>query len=264
MRISGSNVLITGATGGIGETIARTFAARGARLMLSGRRKDALDDLAGELGARAVPADLADPQDVARLCETCGDTDILVANAALPASGDVLEYTPEQIRRALLVNLEAPIMLSRLLAPRMARAGRGHLALVGSISGKAATKATAMYNATKFGLRGFALALRQDLQPAGVGVSLVQPGFVRDAGMFAATGVALPPGMRTVSPQQVADGVVRAVTRNLCEVNVAPLELRMLSSVAGQFPALSEQVQRRFGVTDDTVTGIVDAQRARR
>ncbi|MBW5484770.1 SDR family NAD(P)-dependent oxidoreductase [Streptomyces bambusae] len=263
MHISGSNVLLTGATGGIGTALAASLAAHGARLTITGRREGALKATADACGARAVVADLAVRGDVERLAETCAETDVLVANAALPASGDLLDYTEEQLDRALDVNLRAPVVLSRLLAAEMVARGRGHIVLVGSISGKAATKSSSLYNATKFGLRGFALALRQDLRGTGVGVSLVQPGFVRDAGMFAATGATTPNRIRTVTPGQVAEGVVRAVRRDLTEVNVAPLELRLLSAVAGQFPRFAERVQARGGF-DGTLRQIVEAQRSRR
>ncbi|MGG8410211.1 SDR family NAD(P)-dependent oxidoreductase [Streptomyces sp. 12297] len=263
MDMSGSNVLLTGATGGIGAALASRLASQGALLTVTGRREDALKAAADACGARTVVADLAVRADVVRLADTCAETDVLVANAALPASGDLLDYTEEQLDRALDVNLRAPVLLSRLLAARMVDRGRGHIVLVGSISGKAATKSTSLYNATKFGLRGFALALRQELRGTGVGVSLVQPGFVRDAGMFAATGAATPNGIRTVTPGQVADGVVRAVRRDRCEVNVAPLELRLLSAIAGQFPGFAERVQARADL-DGSVRQIVEAQRSHR
>ncbi|MEU9037024.1 SDR family oxidoreductase [Streptomyces sp. NPDC048352] len=263
MDISGSHVLLTGATGGIGSALAARLTAEGARLTVTGRREEALKTTADAYGARTVVADLAVRADVVRLAETCADADVLVANAALPASGDLLDYTEEQLDRALDVNLRAPVLLSRLLAEHMATRGRGHIVLVGSISGKAATRSTSLYNATKFGLRGFALALRQELRGTGVGVSLVQPGFVRDAGMFAATGATPPSGIRTVTPAQVADGVVRAVRRDRCEINVAPLELRLLSAVAGQFPGFAERVQARAGL-DGSVRQIVEAQRSHR
>ncbi|WP_327130523.1 SDR family oxidoreductase [Streptomyces sp. NBC_01343] len=263
MDMSGSNVLLTGATGGIGSALVAALTARGARLTVTGRRPEALESTAQACGARTVVADLAVRSDVVRLAATCADADVLVANAALPASGDLLDYTGEQIDRALDVNLRAPLLLSRLLAAHMVDRGRGHIVLVGSISGKAATKSTSLYNATKFGLRGFALALRQELRGTGVGVSLVQPGFVRDAGMFAATGATPPSGIRTVTPAQVAAGVVRAVRQDWCEVNVAPLELRLLSAIAGQFPGFAERVQARAGI-DGSVRQIVEAQRSHR
>ncbi|WP_406191620.1 MULTISPECIES: SDR family NAD(P)-dependent oxidoreductase [unclassified Streptomyces] len=248
MRIQGSTILLTGVTGGIGQALAAALAARGAQLVLTGRRPDALAACAGPLGARTIVADLADPADVTRLAEESSGCDILIANAALPSSGELLSYTPEQVDRALAVNLRAPVMLARLLAPAMVKTGAGHIALVGSISGKAASPMTSLYSATKFGLRGFALSLRQDLRGSGVGVSLIQPGFVRDAGMFAATGATPPSGIRTVSPHQVAQGTVRAVERNLGEVNIAPAELKILSAIAGQFPALAEKVQSRAAI----------------
>ncbi|MFJ8160322.1 SDR family NAD(P)-dependent oxidoreductase [Streptomyces sp. NPDC096136] len=263
MDLSGSNVLLTGATGGIGAALAARLAAQGARLTLSGRREEALAAAAGGIGARTVVADLAVRSDVVMLAEACAETDVLVANAALPASGDLLDYSEEQLDRALDVNLRAPVLLARLLAAPMTARGRGHIVLVGSLSGKAATGSTSLYNATKFGLRGFALALRQELRGTGVGVSLVQPGFVRDAGMFAATGATPPGGIRTVTPRQVADGVVRAVRHDRCEVNVAPLELRLLSAVAGQFPGFAERIQARAGL-DAPVRRIVEAQRTHR
>lgn len=263
MRITGATVLLTGVTGGIGGALAAELAARGAKLVLTGRRAEAVEPLAERYGARTVVADLADPADVERLADEAAGTDILIANAALPSSGDLLDYTPAQLDRALAVNLRAPAMLARLLAPAMVEAGRGHLAFVGSISGKAATRSSSLYNATKFGLRGFALGFRQDLYGTGVGVSIVQPGFVRDVGMFAATGATPPSGMRTVSPRQVVAGVVRAVERDVAEINIAPLELRLLSAIAGQFPGFAERVQRR-GAGENTVRQVVAAQRSRR
>ncbi len=263
MRIAGSTVVLTGVTGGLGLATARRLAADGAELIVSGRRADALEEVAKELGARAVVADLAVAEDVDRLAEECAEADVLIANAALPSSGDVLDYTPEQIDRALAVNLRAPIMLARRMAPRMVEAGRGHIVFVGSLSGKATSRSASLYSATKFGLRGFALSLRQDLHGTGVGVSLVQPGFVRDAGMFADTGAPAPGGVRTVGPDQVVAAVIRAVEQNRAEINVAPVELKALTAVAGQFPALAERVQRRSGAHRDVVK-IVDAQQNKR
>jgi short-subunit dehydrogenase len=130
------------------------------------------------------------------------------------------------------------------------------------MSGKAATPASSLYTASKFGLRGFAHALRQDLRDAGVGVSLIQPGFVRDVGMFAKTGAPLPRGASTVAPEQVAAAVIRAVERDRAEVNVAPIKLRLLCAMAVQFPTAAAWVLRR--ARDDSGQRIVAAQRAAR
>lgn len=247
MQISGSRVLLTGATGGIGQAIARTLHRQGANLMLTGRRLDALGPLAAELDARAIAVDLADPGEVQRLVNEAGTVDILIANAALPASGPLDSYTVEQIDRSLDVNLRAPIMLAHALSPAMIERGRGQLVFIGSLQSKAPTPGAAMYNASKFGLRGFATALRGDLRSSGVGVSIVHPGFIRDAGMFAETGVRLPPGVGTRSPDDVADAIVKAIERNRGEVDVAPLSLRLGTIAAGLAPGLSDRVQRRMG-----------------
>jgi len=247
MLISGSSVLLTGASGGLGQAIARALRQRGANLILTGRRVEVLEPLASELDARALAVDLAAPAEVERLVAEAGDVDILVANAALPASGALSSFTVEEIDRALAVNLRAPIVLARELAPAMVERGRGHLLFMSSLSGKAATPGTSLYNATKYGLRGFASALRADLRASGVGVSAVFPGFIRDAGMFAEADVKLPPGVGTRSPEHVAQAVLAAIERNRGEVDVAPLPLRVSAAFAGLAPELAAALARRLG-----------------
>ena len=119
MELQGKRVLLTGATGGLGEAIARALSERGADLVLSGRRADALAALAQELGAETVVCDLADRDDLERLVAAAGDVDVLVANAGLPGSGTLQRMEPEEIDRVLEVNLRAPIMLARRLLPGM-------------------------------------------------------------------------------------------------------------------------------------------------
>jgi short-subunit dehydrogenase len=249
VKLAGTTALLTGATGGLGQAIARALANTGSTLLLSGRRTELLESLATELSARALVADLAERADVSRLVKQAGDIDVLVANAGLPASGDLLDYTPDQIDRALEVNLRAPIFMARELAPRMIERRRGHLAFVGSLSGKAASPGTSIYSATKFGLRGFAHGLRQDLYGTGVGVSVILPGFVSGAGMFAESGAKLPPGVRTVSPEEVALGVIRAIQADAAEVAVAPLEVRLGATLGGLAPGPSAAVQRLMGAS---------------
>ena len=146
-----------------------------------------------------------------------------------------------------MVNLRAPIMLARLLAPALTARGSGHLVFVSSLSGKAAGPHSSVYSATKFGLRGFSLGLRQDLAEHGVGVSCVFPGFIRDAGMFADSGAALPPGVGTSTPEEVAAGIIRAIERDRAEVDVAPLALKAGATLGGLAPGLTASVQSRLG-----------------
>jgi short-subunit dehydrogenase len=247
VNIGGRTALVTGATGGLGEAIARALADRGARLVLTGRRIDVLEPLAAELGARSLVADLADRTALPAVLEESGNAEIVVANAAVPADGPIGEYTQEQIDRALDVNLRAPILMAKAAVESMARRGEGHLVFISSISGKLATHGSALYSATKFGLRGFASALRQDLHDAGIGVSCVFPGPIRDAGMFAQTEVELPRLAGTRSPQDVANAVVRAIERNRAEIDVATAPVRWSAALAGIRPGLVAAANRRLG-----------------
>jgi short-subunit dehydrogenase len=240
-------VLVTGATGGIGQAISRAFAARGASLVLSGRRAEVLESLASELNAEAVIADLSDAADLERLVCAAGEADVVIANAALPASGLLTEFSQAQIDTMLDVNLRAPIALARAFAPSMSARRRGHLVFISSLSAKATAPSSSLYSATKFGLRGFALGLREDLRSEGVGVSLVLPGFIRGAGMFAESGTKLPPGVGTRTPEQVAAAVIRAVERDRAEVTVAPLGLRIGADIASVAPGVSAAFQRLAG-----------------
>ena len=247
MQISGSTVLLTGATGGIGQAIARALSARGASLIISGRRTDVLEPLAAELGARALGVDLSDRAAVAQLAVDAAGTDILVANAALPASGTLDSFSLEEVDRALDVNLRAPIVLAHELSPGMLERRRGALVFISSLSGKTTTPGGSIYSASKFGLRGFANSLREDLRDGGVGVSTIFPGFIRDAGMFADADVSLPSGVGTRTPEDVAQAVLVAIERNRGEIDVAPLTLRAGAAFAGLAPELAASVSRRMG-----------------
>jgi short-subunit dehydrogenase len=222
------------------------MASRGARLLLSARNAEALEALAGELsgeGHRALPADLAEPGAAEQLAAAAGEVDVLVANAGLPGAGWLADFTPDQIVRALRVNLEAPMLLARALFPAMVERGSGHLVFISSLSGKAASPRSSIYNATKFGLRGFALGLRPDLGPKGVGVSLVSPGFIREAGMFADSGARPPAGMGTGTPEQVGAAVVKAVEQDKVEIAVAPLQQRVMAHFGMVSPSVAVRAQ---------------------
>lgn len=263
MNLAGRRVLLTGATGGLGQAVARALAARGAQLLITGRRAEVLEPLATELGAQALPCDLADPAAVQQLVADAGDVDVLVANAALPASGALATFSVEEIDSALAVNLRAPIVLARLLSEPMAARGSGHLVFMSSLSGKTASGGSAIYSATKFGLRGFALGLREDLRHRGVGVSTVFPGFIRDAGMFHDAKVQMPGYVGTKTPQDVADAVISAIEKNRSEIDVAPLGMRAGAAVAGLVPELAARLQRRLGA-EKVASAMAEGQRDKR
>ena len=263
MQISGSKALLTGATGGIGHAIARALKQRGAELVLTGRRTDVLEPLAAELGARALACDLSQAAEVDRLVQEAGEVDILIANAALPASGRLDAFSMEDIDHALNINLRAPIALAHALAPAMIKRGSGHLLFMSSLAGKTASPGTSMYNTTKYALRGFAAALRAELRGDGVGVSAVFPGFIREAGMFADAGVKLPVGVGTRSPEDVAKATLQAIERNRGEVDVAPFALRMGAVFGGLAPEVAATFTRKAG-GDNIAAALVAAQQDKR
>jgi short-subunit dehydrogenase len=255
MELEGKRILLTGATGGLGRAIAAELASQGSRLVLSARRESELRELADALPAGDGPhdgphevalSDLAAAGAAERLIAEAGDLDGLVANAAMHGTGRLERLGVEEVQAALRVNLEAPILMVQALVPSLIEKGAGQIVLIGSLNGKAATPRSSIYCATKFGLRGFALALREDLLPYGVGVSLVAPGFVRDAGMFHESG-SKAPGLGTTTPREVARGVARAIRGNRAEVEVASRRLRIATAVAHRRPELAARVQRRGG-----------------
>jgi short-subunit dehydrogenase len=265
VQIEGSRVLLTGATGGIGRAIARALHERGAHLLLSGRREEVLAELVSDLGdrAEALPADLQSPEAARELVERAGRVDVLVANHALPASGRLDDYSVEEMDRALDVNFKAPIHMTHAVLPQMVERGAGHLVFISSIAGKVASGGGSLYSATKFGLRGFATSLHDELRDDGVGVTTVFPGFISDAGLWADTGLELRKGVGTRKPEQVADAVISGIEKNRSEIDVAPLQLRAGAWAAGVSQAAVQRIQRAAG-SKDLAERMAEAQRVKR
>lgn len=266
MEVRGKTALLTGATGGLGRAIALGLAARGAQLVLSSRKADELAALQASLpgsGHRVAPADLAERGAAVELLAEAGAIDILVANAGLPASGRLDGYSAEQIDRALRVNLEAPILMTHALLEDWLARGSGHFVYMSSLNGKVATARASLYSATKFGLRGFSLALREDLRGTPVSSSVVMPGTIREAGMFADSGARMPFGMGTSRPGDVADGVVAAIERDRAEVEVAPRIQRVLTNFAARRPDLAGRIAARTGAVK-VAADVADKQTEKR
>jgi len=263
MDIDGARTLVTGATGGLGHAVARSVGAAGGIPVLTGRRADVLDALAAEVAGEAIIADLSAPDAVESLVTRAGRIDVAIVNAALPATGDLVSFTPAEIERSLRVNLVTAVLLVRALLPGMTGRGRGHVVLVSSLAGKLASPGASVYAAAKFGLRGFGLALRQELRGTGVGVSVVSPGIIAEAGMFAETGVRPPRGVGTSTPGEVAAAVLRAIRRNRSEIDAAPVTARIGARLALVSPGLAAAMQRRAGA-DKLLARLADKQRDKR
>jgi short-subunit dehydrogenase len=221
-------------------------------LVLSARRRPELEALAAELGeARVVTADLACKDEVARLAAEAGPVDVVVANAGLPANGLLLDLEVQHIDRAIAVNLRAPIVLTRLLLPAMIERRSGHIVLMASMAGRVPTAGSSIYNAAKFALRGFGYAMRAELRGTGVGLSLVSPTFVAQAGMWAETG--LRSRIRETTPERVAEACVRAIREDRAEMAVASWEQRLVSRLALAFPELVLPFLKSTAVSEEAI-----------
>jgi len=172
-----------------------------------------------------------------------------VSNAGIPATGRLESFSIEELDRALDVNLRAGMVLARLLTPPMVERKSGHVVFMSSIAGHAAVGGETVYHATKFAIRGFGLALREELWGTGVGVSVICPTFVSEAGMWAVTGLKPDPIAGEVTPAQVAEAVRTAIVHNRGEIDVMPLQLRASLKVQALAPGLFTAVARSRGAT---------------
>ncbi|MGQ5702637.1 3-oxoacyl-[acyl-carrier-protein] reductase [Sandaracinobacteroides sp. A072] len=184
--LSGRTALVTGASGGIGGAIARTLAARGAKLALSGTRADALQALADELGGAAVlPCRLDVAEEVEGLVpaalEALGGLDILVNNAGITRDGLAMRMKDEDWSAVLRVNLEAGFRLSRAALRPMMKARHGRIIAISSVVGSIGNPGQANYAAAKAGLEGMTRSLAAEVASRGVTVNCVAPGFIRSA-----------------------------------------------------------------------------------
>ena len=246
MEIDGAEAVVTGASGGLGGAIARALHARGARVILTARREESLQKLSTELnGADVVVCDLTDREQVLGLVTRLAHTDIVVFNAATPGAGRLDDFTPEQLDRALAVNLRVPMLMTQQLLPAMLQRRRGHFVYISSMAGKVPSVRQSVYSAAKFGLRGFCGALRGDLYGSGVSASAVFPEAINDAGMLADFGIPLPPGMKGVSSDTVARAVIDAIEKDRGEVDAARLSIRLAGKLGGLAPGLVDRMTRR-------------------
>lgn len=182
MKLKNTRALVTGASRGLGRSIAESLAARGADVALVARSADALELVAKEVDGKAYPTDLTDPAAVDALVdrvEADGPIDVLVNNAALDHVGLFPDTSAQQVRDLLQVNLGAPLELCRQLMPRMLARGRGHIVNVSSMGAVSISPGVTLYGTSKAGLSHFTAGIRQELAGTPVGTTLVQVGAVK-------------------------------------------------------------------------------------
>lgn len=258
--LDGRTALVTGASRGLGRSIADALGEAGADLGLVARSADDLRRSADELRdghgvvAAAIPADLTERDALAsavrRARAELGPVDVLVNNAGVMAPQPFHRRPPDDIEGGVRLNLLAPLLLARLLLPGMVERGRGHVVNVSSLAGKAGPPFEEVYGATKAGLIGFTQSLRREYRGTGVSASVVCPGYVTGAGMYAEaaeqTGARAPDTAGRATPGDVAAAVVRAVLDDEPEVFVNSAPVRPLTVLSEVSPRLGEWLTRKL------------------
>lgn len=264
MKLFEKNVLLTGASGGIGRCIAHELALHRARVALAGRRETRLHGLAAHFKhdgafATALPCDLATPDGPAMLYERAvdalGGVDILINNAGLSCFGPLVDEEESKIRHLVEVNLTASILLAREVLPAMLKRRSGQIVNIGSAVGSIGLPQFAAYSATKFALRGFSEALRRELAGSGVVVTYVAPRTtdtsmntraVRDA--MAQNGTTMDP------PEKVARAIVNAIEDDRREAYIGWPE-RLFARINALLPRLVDRALAKQNGTAPRAAG---------
>lgn len=247
----GKVVWITGASSGIGEALADAFYAEGAKLILSGRRREALEEvqrrLGGEDRARIVAFEATDfdalPGVVEQALAAFGRVDVLVNNAGVSQRSLAKDTEFGVYRSVVDIDLMAPIALTQLVTPHMAARGSGRIIAVSSIAGKVGVPLRTAYCAAKHGVFGYFDALRAETAHLGLSVHVVAPGSIKtDISRNAVTGTGAKRGESDpaieagMPPEKLAQIVLRGVRRGQGEIIVAEGRERMIERLRRYMP----------------------------
>lgn len=254
VEIAGTTALVTGASSGIGASVARALVAEGARVALVARRRDRLEALAKVLQpgvAEPFACDLRDPQAigalVAAVVARLGPVDLLVNNAGIGRYLAFLDTPPDDVTAIFETNLHAALHCTRAVLPGMLARGRGHVVNVASIAGRIGSRNHTIYCASKFALAGFSESLMYELEGSGVGLTLVNPGIIDTPFFDHASFVQFPSRARAraIPAERVASAIVRAIRRQTPEITVPASHAvgTILNTVA---PRLFRHLMRRF------------------
>ena len=228
MKPTQARVLLTGATGGIGQATARALLRAGASLLLVGRSEGALDEMSRQLTAagasasrvRWFAADLTQARDVQRLVVEAArlDCNVVIHGAGLPSFGAFQTLSAADIRSVLQTNLEVPVLLTQALLPRLLTLPQAQIVCVGSALGRMGLPGFSVYSASKFGLLGFAEALRRELADTTVRVQYIGPRTTRTRfNAPAVTAYNRATGTSEDTPEFVANAIVQLLTDGTAE-----------------------------------------------
>ncbi len=247
---SGTRVLVTGASRGIGEALVRAFAARGCTLGLVSRSKGELEQLAASLpgdGHQAIPADVGDADSMRKAVESFGALDVLVANAGIAHYRRFQDLPLEQAEQMTRVNWLGTLYSVAAALPGMIERGRGQVVIVSSGAGFRAFPQASVYGATKAAQRAFSEALRHELAGTGVSVTTVFPGEIRSQ-LHAHEKDQMPAWYHAdeaADPEELAKRVVDGVAKDSRAVQYPPI-VGLLRVMHGLSPSLSDAILRRL------------------
>jgi NAD(P)-dependent dehydrogenase (short-subunit alcohol dehydrogenase family) len=247
--LTGRVALITGASMGIGEAIARVFAEEGARVAVAARSIEKLQALAEQLptDALVIRADMSRSEDVREMVEQTvarfGRLDILVNNAAVGMYASVADMKPEQVEHLVKTNWLGPVHAIQAAVPHMRRQGGGQIINISSVAGKVALPWMGAYCSSKFALNALSNSLRMELSADNIRVLLVCPGRVRtpfteNAFKDFATRPLYPGG---ISAERVAQAVLRASLAGKREIMI-PADNRILGWTRALLPAVVDRM----------------------
>lgn len=255
--------LVTGATGGIGRKIVHKLAEHGVNIVLSSRSPSKLETLNEEIQSYGVNvshvvADVSSRDQIKHLAEKAetvsGGIDILINNAAIESATPYDKVEIDSIEQMIAVNQTAPMILTRLLLPKMIKRGEGHIINISSLSGLVGTPFEEVYSTTKHALVGFSRSLRLSLAHEGhnVDVSVLCPSFVEDAGMYHSasneSGVRAPFMLGTVPLAKVGKAVIRAITKNKPEIVLSGKPILPFLVTQTILPKLADRMSAQIGV----------------
>lgn len=261
-ELVGACAVVTGAASGIGRALAEALAARGARLALIDVQAEELGRAARELGALGILADVRDEAAIAaaaaRIEAELGPVELLFINAGVATVGPACQTPLTDVRWVLDTNAVGSIVVARSFVPRMVARRRGRVVFTASLAGLFGAPSMAGYSASKFAVVGFAESLRVELQPTGLTVTVVCPGYVR-TGLHAATRyhhegfrrfLDRAPERLGLTPAQVAEATVAAACAGRPLLMLGPERVLVWLSRLwpGAYAALASRGARALGL----------------
>lgn len=254
--LRGARLLVTGASAGIGRSLAVQASQRGAKLVVTARRRERLEAVAEQIAdlpngeeCICIAGDVTDPAHRAALADCCREQglDVLVNNAGLGAIGPFADADAEQLRRVMEVNFFAPVELTRLLLPLLAAPGacRPAVAIVGSVLSLAAVPLKADYCASKFAVHGWAESLRAEVAAQGIDVLELHPSTTESEFFDNVLGdSSLQKSVGAMTPEAVAARILRGIERGRPE-SVFPFAGKALVALRRWAPPLYRLIMKR-------------------